>query len=81
MGVRSTATVLNDEGMPFENKQSLIYLGTSLSADGRIRADLGRRLGAAASDFKTLHSIWSHSTLSRKKNICIFNVTFVLFRN
>ena len=41
MGVRSTATVLNDEEMPFENKQSLIYLGTSLSADGRVGAELG----------------------------------------
>ena len=77
MGVRSTATVLNDEGTPFENKQSLIYLGTSLSADGRVGAELGRRLGAAASDFKTLHSIWSHSRLSRKQKIRIFNACVV----
>eukprot|EP00959_Pyramimonas_sp_CCMP1952_P407873 8547859-Pyramimonas_sp.AAC.1 len=70
---RSTAGILNNERVPFENKRSLINLGTSLSADGRVRTEFSRRLGAAASDFKTLRSIRSHSRLSRAQKIRIFN--------
>ena len=68
MGARSDAIILN-EGGPFENKQSLIYLGASLSADCKIGAEVRRRMGAATSDFNTAHAIWSHSSLSRKQKI------------
>eukprot|EP00959_Pyramimonas_sp_CCMP1952_P206762 4324258-Pyramimonas_sp.AAC.1 len=54
--VRSNAVVKNSSGMAITCKESLIYLGTCLTADGRIAAELSRRIGAASSEFKALHA-------------------------
>ena len=53
--------------------QSLKYLGSALSADGRLHHELARRMGAALADFKTLAKIWNHSTLSRRRKLQIFD--------
>ena len=47
----------------------MIYLGALLSADGRARGELNRRLGAAQSDFQALSRVWRHSALSRQRKI------------
>jgi hypothetical protein len=46
---------------------SMGYLGTTLAEDGRIRSELGRRIGIAGADFDTLWRVWSHSELGRKR--------------
>ena len=85
MKVRTGADIVGRDGSPIAAKQSLIYLGTSLVADGRVSAELSRRIGAATSDFRVLQRIWSHATLSRRQKFRIFNacvvskLTYVLF--
>eukprot|EP00959_Pyramimonas_sp_CCMP1952_P176409 3686463-Pyramimonas_sp.AAC.1 len=66
MKVRANGDIYNNAGEPIASKSSIIYLGTSLSADGRIGSELSRRLGAATQDFKVLHSIRSHARMSRR---------------
>ena len=56
-------------GTVIESKESMIYLGALLSADGRARGELNRRLGAAQSDFQALSRVWRHSALSRQRKI------------
>ena len=77
MKVRTNDDIYNNAGVPIANKSSIVYLGTSLSADGRIGSELSRRLGAATQDFKVLHSIWSHARMSRRRKIQIFNACIV----
>eukprot|EP00959_Pyramimonas_sp_CCMP1952_P152583 3192757-Pyramimonas_sp.AAC.1 len=77
MKVRTEDGVTDNAGDPIVNKQSLVYLGTTLSADGRCASELSRRLGAAMQDFKILHAIWSHASLTRDQKIHIFNVCVV----
>jgi hypothetical protein len=50
---------------------SMGYLGTTLAEDGRIRSELGRRIGIARADFDTLSRVWSHSALGRKRKLSI----------
>ena len=61
MNVRTNDKVMNNLGQPVVTKESLVYLGTSLSADGRMGAELSRRIGSAKRDFQILHTIWFHS--------------------
>ena len=58
-------------------KTNIIYLGSALSADGRIAAELGRRIGMAKADFNTLQKVWAHSTLSQRAKIRIFDACVV----
>ena len=75
--VRSGADILNASSAPVACKSSITYLGTRLSADGRIGSELGSRIGAAGQDFKVLNAIWAHSTLSRTRKLRIFNACIV----
>ena len=63
-------TTPNDENLA--SKPSMIYLGGLLSDDGRSEKELSRRLGLAASDFKKLSRIWSHSNVSSRRKLHIF---------
>ena len=71
--VRTTGQIKKPDGDAIKSKDSMLYLGSLLSADGGVASEMGRRLGMAQSDFQTLDRIWKHSTLSRTKKIRIFN--------
>ena len=71
--VRTSAKILTETGEQLKTKDSMIYLGSLLSADGKIASELARRLGAAQSEFSSLARVWKHSSLSRPKKIRIFD--------
>ena len=76
---------MQPDGKEIQAKDSMIYLGSLLAADGGIDSELGRRIGLAQADFDTLQKIWKHSTLKRPKKLRIFeacvctNLTYGLF--
>ena len=55
----------------------LVYLGSALSASVRIGPELGRRLGLAQSDFRTLQRAWAHFSLPRADNTRIFEACII----
>lgn len=68
------ATILKNDGTAIEQKHAINYLGSLLTDDGRISAELGRRLGLAMQEFKALKQVWQHSSLSRKDKIHIYTM-------
>ena len=71
--IRMSAQISRPDGEDIKTKDSMLYLGSLLAADGRITSELARRLGMAHSDFQLLDRIWRHSTLNRSKKIRIFD--------
>jgi len=55
------------DGSRVKDKDAMVYLGSVLSADGRIAAELARRLGMARSAFQNLEAVWKHANIPRNK--------------
>ena len=70
--VRTDATIRKPDGSAVAAKGAMVYLGGLLSGDGRIGPELGRRIGLAQADFRSLQRVWSHSALSHAKKLRIF---------
>ena len=58
-------------------RESMVYLGASLSADGRVDSEVARRIGAARVDFRTLQRVWAHASLAVKDNVRIYEACVV----
>ena len=69
---RSAPTILKPDGNPIPQKTSMIYLGSVLTFDGSVGAELSRRIGRARSEFDSLQRVWSHSTMSTKRKINVY---------
>ena len=50
----------------------MAYLGANISADGRIGAELCRRIGMAKRDFDTLQHVWRHSCVTRSQKLSYY---------
>ena len=59
------------DGSVIEPTGVMTYLGACIYADGGIKSELNRRLGAAWSDFCKLSRLWKHTALSRARKIQI----------
>ncbi len=70
--MRCEAEICKPDGSFVEQKDSITYLGSVLSSSGHLGTELGRRLGAALSEFRKLERVWSHSTLSADRKLRIF---------
>ena len=55
----------------------MIYLGSTVHADGRFRADVGRKLGAATADFQALVAVWKNAGISSFRKLEIFDAVVV----
>lgn len=60
------------EGQAMTSKDSMSYLGTTLWADGRVKSELGKKLGAAWSDFQFLAQLWKHTAVTKQRKLQIF---------
>ena len=58
-------------------QDSMTYLGCQIYADGSLKLELNRKLGAAWSGFCALQSVCQHSTLSTQKKIQIFRAVII----
>ena len=59
-------------GERVKEKDSIVYLGGLLSADGRIHLELSRRLGMATADFSRLEVVWKHANITRQRKVQIY---------
>ena len=73
MPVRMQADIPKPDGTNVKSTDSMVYLGSFLSSDGRAGVELGRRIGEAKCSFDRLEKMWSHSSLSRLRQIEIFD--------
>ena len=75
--VRTQASIMKPDGENVRTKDSMIYLGGLLSADGRITSEVARRIGQARCDFEGLRKVWSHSVLTVAQKLRIFDACVV----
>ena len=75
--VRCDASIATPDGGLVKQKDSIVYLGCVLSADGTVGPELSRRLGAARAEFDTLSRVWSHAAISPRRKIQIFEACVV----
>ena len=61
------------DGQRLKAAESMDYLGTALSADGRASSELCRRIGMAKADFNSLSKVWKHSSLSRRRKVHLYS--------
>eukprot|EP00933_Yihiella_yeosuensis_P014728 TRINITY_DN13078_c0_g1_i1.p1 TRINITY_DN13078_c0_g1~~TRINITY_DN13078_c0_g1_i1.p1 ORF type:complete len:134 (-),score=19.10 TRINITY_DN13078_c0_g1_i1:447-848(-) len=55
-----------------KQKEALVYLDSLINADGKMGAELSRRIGAVGADFRTLCKNWRHPDLDTSKKLQIF---------
>ena len=74
---RMKANIRSPTGEIIQPKASMVYLGSLLASDGKIMAEINRRLGMAKKDFEVLQSIWQHTNLTKVRKLMIFEVCIV----
>ena len=47
LNVNRTVHLAREDGSPIEQKATMLYLGTTIAADGMVGSELNRRLGCA----------------------------------
>ena len=72
MTINGNETILAANGSRIKQKDSMVYLGSILSADGRIQSELNRRIGSAGQAFNELERLWKHANVSVTRKLEIF---------
>ena len=75
--IRCADHIIKPDGTPVKSKQSMLYLGVLLSADGRLGSEFGRRLGLAQADFRILQKVWAHASISTSRKLRIYDACIV----
>jgi len=69
--VRHSGHVTQADGTRVKEKDAMVYLENQLAADGRVSAELSRRLGMARADFDALERVWRHASITTHRNVAI----------
>ena len=72
LNVRCLTQLRRPDGNALLPAHEMVYLGTVLSEDGCIDAELSRRIGMTKGEFRALCKVWNHSCLSRKRKLHLF---------
>jgi len=75
--VRHEGHVQSPTGSNVKEKDSTVYLGGLLAANGRMGSEFSRRLGAAAADFAQLKVLWQHANVSRVFKLRVYEACVV----
>ena len=59
------------------HRESMVYYGASLSADGRVDSEVARRIGAAKADSRTLQRVLAHASVAVKDKVRIYEACVV----
>jgi len=70
--VGGSVAVVMPTGETLQPQAEMQYLGTVLSEDGGVNSELGRRIGQAKAEHRSLVKIWKHSSLPAKRKLAIF---------
>ena len=71
--IGATGPLLGTDGSQIHCKESMVYLGSLLTCDGRACTELSRRIGIARGEFRALQRVWKHSRLSRTRKLHIYS--------
>ena len=52
----------------------MVYLGSTVHANGKFGCEISRKIGAASAEFKIWHRIWKNSALPLQRKLHIFDV-------
>ena len=74
---RCSDRIRTRDGADVRQRESMMYLGASLSADGCVDSEVARRIGAARADFRTLQRVWAHANLAVKDKVRIYEACVV----
>ena len=78
MAVQCEAACITDpHGQAIQSKSSLKYLGAQLAANGQVESEVLRKIGLAASDFRTLRRIWQHCNISIRFKFIVFQACII----
>ena len=72
LGNTDSIDLRDSKGKPIPIKQSIRYLGSLLSIDGRVHSELSQRIGFAQMVFTKLARIWKHANVSRQRKVKIY---------
>lgn len=64
--------VRNASGQTIDTTRSLSYLGASLASDGRVGSELSRHIGSAKADFRAMHQVWKHTSLTKTRKLEVY---------
>ena len=53
--------------------ESLVHLGATIYANGKFGCEGARKIGAAATTFKTLELVWKHASVSTARKLQLFD--------
>ena len=77
MQIRCDDAVRRPDGTAIETQSDLMYLGSSVSDDGRVGRELVRRVGMASSEYRALAALWRHTSFGRGRKTEIFKAIVV----
>ena len=77
MRIRCSDPVRRPDGTNIDSKDTMAYLGTNLSEDGRISRELSRRLGTASADFRAMSRMWKHTSFTRLRKLEVYQAVIV----
>jgi len=75
--VNGTITLNAPDGTVIQQSDLMTYLGTTLYADGGVKSELNRKLGAAWAEFCKLKRLWNRAALPKSRRIQIYNAVVV----
>ena len=60
-------------GQVLEAKDSMLYLGSTIHANGKFGCEVSRKIGAASAEFKLLHRVWKNASIPKRRKLQIFD--------
>jgi hypothetical protein len=71
--IRTDQPIFAPGGERIKAQESMLYLGSTIHGNGRFGCEVGRKIGAAAGDFKALQRVWKHASISRQRKLQLFD--------
>ena len=72
LAVCTDESVQDPSGNRIQPSNSMLYLGAAVHSNGRASTEMGRRIGAAAKDFKQLSAVRKHASLNLHRKLELF---------
>ena len=73
--IQSGMSLRSPDGSEMKPRESILYLGTTISADGLVGSEFNRRLGAAWSEYSKLSRLWKHTHIPLARKVEVLGAT------
>ena len=69
----ATQQLHTPQGEPIQAQDSMLYLGSTVHANGKFGCEISRKIGFVRAEFDFLHRIWKSSALPQSRKLQIFD--------